>query len=54
MKRLYRNGKLEAKKVHNAWLVRSGTFHSFAKGYRQKIEDVIADEGQTQAQAKVK
>lgn len=33
MKKLCRNGKLEAKKVHNAWLIRSGTLHSFAKGY---------------------
>ena len=34
VKRLCRSGKLEAKKVHNAWLIRSGTVHSFAKSYK--------------------
>ena len=34
MKRLCRNGKLEAKKVYNAWFIHSGTLHSFAKGYK--------------------
>jgi len=34
VKRLCRNGKLEATKVYNAWLIRSGTLHSFAKAYK--------------------
>jgi len=34
VKRLCRDGKLEAKKVHNAWLIRSGTLNLFAKGYK--------------------
>ena len=34
VKRLCRDGKLEAKKVHNAWLIRSGTLHLFAEGYK--------------------
>ena len=34
MKRLCRNGKFEAKKVHNTWLIRSGTLHLFAEGYK--------------------
>lgn len=34
VKRLCRDGKLGAKKVHNAWLIRGGILHSFAERYK--------------------
>jgi len=33
LKRLYRERKLAAEKVHNGWLIHSEVIHSFAKGY---------------------
>ncbi|MGD0794305.1 MAG: helix-turn-helix domain-containing protein [Dehalococcoidales bacterium] len=34
VKRLCRESRLVAKKIHNTWLIRSDTLHSFARGYK--------------------